>query len=144
MDKKDVLDRIASMGLIAVVHAPSPESTLELVQALIKDGVWGIEITYTTRNASCQAGSDVVKLFPGSLGGPDYLKALHGPFPDIPLIPTGGVDIDNMADWFQAGAFAVGAGSSLCPKAWVAESRCEQITARAKNFFQAVEGARAN
>lgn len=53
--------------------------------------------------ASVQLGSDVVKLFPGSLGGPEYMKALKGPFPNIPMMPTGGVDIDNIADWFAAG-----------------------------------------
>ena len=87
-------------------------------------------------------GSDMVKVFPGSLGGPAYLKALRGPFPDIPMMPTGGVSSENLVDWFEAGAVAVGAGSNLCPTAWAQEGRFEQITARASEFVKAVEQAR--
>jgi 2-dehydro-3-deoxyphosphogluconate aldolase/(4S)-4-hydroxy-2-oxoglutarate aldolase len=87
-------------------------------------------------------GSDVVKIFPGSLVGPSYLKDLRGPFPDIPLMPTGGVSVDNVADWFAAGAFAVGAGSALCPKALVVEGHFDEITQRAAAFVKAVAAAR--
>jgi hypothetical protein len=52
-------------------------------------------------------GAQAVKLFPGSSGGPSYLKALRGPFPDVPFVPTGGVSLENIADWFAAGAFAL-------------------------------------
>lgn len=92
---------------------------------------------------SRKLGSDVVKLFPGSLGGPEYLKALRGPFPDIPIMPTGGVSQDNVGDWFAAGAFAVGAGSNLCPTALAQERRFGEITALAKAFVQAVASARS-
>src|SRR3990172_4194682 len=90
-----------------------------------------------------QFGADVVKLFPGSLGGPDYLKALRGPYPDIPFMPTGGVEANNIADWFAAGAIAVGAGSNLCPTAWAKEGRFADITGRAKEFEAAVGKARS-
>jgi 2-dehydro-3-deoxyphosphogluconate aldolase/(4S)-4-hydroxy-2-oxoglutarate aldolase len=60
--------------------------------------------------------------------------ALRSPFPNLLIIPTGGVSADNVTDWFRAGTVAVGAGSSLCPKAWVAEGLFEEITARAQNF----------
>ena len=90
-----------------------------------------------------QLGADVVKLFPGSLGGPDYLKALRGPYPDIPFMPTGGVEANNIADWFAAGAIAVGAGSNLCPTAWAKEGRFADITERAKEFAAAVGKARS-
>lgn len=84
-------------------------------------------------------GSDVVKLFPGSLGGPAYLKALRGPFPDIPIMPTGGVKLDNVDDWFAAGAFAVGAGSNLCPKTLAEQGRFNEITEIAGAFVTAVD-----
>ena len=87
-------------------------------------------------------GSDVVKLFPGSLGGPKYMKALRGPFPNIPLMPTGGVNIDTIADWFAAGAFAVGAGSNLCSSAWAEEGRFEDIKTNAKEFVKIVQAVR--
>jgi 2-dehydro-3-deoxyphosphogluconate aldolase/(4S)-4-hydroxy-2-oxoglutarate aldolase len=88
-------------------------------------------------------GSDVVKLFPGSAVGPDYVKAIHGPFPDIPLMPTGGVSEDNLADWFRAGVFAVGAGSQLSPGKLAKEGRFAEITATAERFASAVAAARA-
>jgi len=88
-------------------------------------------------------GSDVVKLFPGSAVGPDYVKALHGPFPHIPLMPTGGVDEHNLTDWFRAGVFAVGAGSQLSPVKLAREGKFEEITAIAARFAAAVARARA-
>jgi 2-dehydro-3-deoxyphosphogluconate aldolase/(4S)-4-hydroxy-2-oxoglutarate aldolase len=87
-------------------------------------------------------GSDVVKLFPGSLGGPAYLQAIRGPFPEIPIMPTGGVEAGNIADWFAAGAFAVGAGSNLCPKPLVQSGRWPEITALARDFVAAVAAGR--
>lgn len=89
-------------------------------------------------------GSDVVKVFPGSLGGPAYLKALKGPFPDIPMMPTGGVNENNLGEWFAAGAFAVGAGSNLCPKDLAVAGEFGKITAIAKKFISAVQTARNN
>jgi 2-dehydro-3-deoxyphosphogluconate aldolase/(4S)-4-hydroxy-2-oxoglutarate aldolase len=88
-------------------------------------------------------GSDVVKLFPGSQGGPAYLKALKGPFPFIPMMPTGGVSASNVGDWFLAGVFAVGAGSELCPPALAKEGRFAEITQKAVEFVQAISRARA-
>ncbi len=90
-----------------------------------------------------QLGADVVKLFPGSQGGPKYMEALRGPFPDIPLMPTGGVSADNVGAWFAAGAYAVGAGSALCPRAWAEEGRFDEITQRAQAFVDALEEARS-
>lgn len=60
-----------------------------------------------------QAGATCVKLFPGSAVGPGYLKALRGPLPHIPLMPTGGVDEQNLGEWLAAGAVAVGMGGHL-------------------------------
>jgi 2-dehydro-3-deoxyphosphogluconate aldolase/(4S)-4-hydroxy-2-oxoglutarate aldolase len=87
-------------------------------------------------------GSDVVKIFPGSLGGPAYLKALRGPFPFIPMMPTGGVSAANLGEWFEAGAFGVGAGSELCPPSLAKEGRFAEITRRAALFVQEVKKAR--
>ena len=72
------------------------------------------------------------------------MKALRGPFPDIPMMPTGGVNIDNIGDWFAAGAFAVGAGSNLCPLAWAKEGRFDEIKANAAEFVNIVQTARSS
>lgn len=70
-------------------------------------------ITPTEVVNAWEAGASCIKLFPGSLVGPAYAKALAGPLPDIPLMPTGGVSIGNMAEWFDAGVVAVGMGGNL-------------------------------
>lgn len=66
-----------------------------------------------------EAGADIIKIFPAFVGGPQYLKALHGPLPQIPLMPTGGVDLETLPAYLQAGACAVGLGSSLVTKKMV-------------------------
>ncbi|HEY42422.1 MAG TPA: bifunctional 4-hydroxy-2-oxoglutarate aldolase/2-dehydro-3-deoxy-phosphogluconate aldolase [Anaerolineae bacterium] len=123
----------------------SPHCSEELAKAMVETGL-AVMIGALTPSEVVQArewGADVVKVFPGSLVGPGYLKALRGPFPDIPVMPTGGVSIENVADWFAAGAYAVGAGSDLCPSAWAKEGRFDEITERAKTFVKEVEKARS-
>jgi 2-dehydro-3-deoxyphosphogluconate aldolase/(4S)-4-hydroxy-2-oxoglutarate aldolase len=122
----------------------SPHTEPALAQAMVATGlpVMMGALTPTEVVASRQLGSDVVKLFPGSLGGPEYMKALKGPFPNVPMMPTGGVDIDNIGDWFAAGAVAVGAGSQLCPKNLAAAGKFDEITAIARSFVTAVAAAR--
>ena len=63
--------------------------------------------------AGMEAGADIIKVFPGELFGPKILKSIHGPIPQAELMPTGGVSLDNVAEWIAAGAVAVGAGGSL-------------------------------
>src|SRR5690606_40532076 len=79
-------------------------------------------------------GADVVKIFPASLGGPALLRALRGPFPDAPLMPTGGVTSENIPDWIAAGAVAVGAGGDLCPATALVEERYDVIERLAREF----------
>lgn len=81
-------------------------------------------------------GVDIIKLFPGSLAGPSYVKAIHGPYPHFQIMPTGGVSLDNIEDWFKAGVVAVGAGSNL-----VKGSR-EEITQKAKQYLEKIAEVR--
>lgn len=213
MKKEKILQKIKDLGLLAVIRGPSAELTLKAVDALIKGGVLGIEITLSTPDAfsvvktlndqygsdivlgmgtltdpeqvsqakkagskflvspileeslakamvnselvsmvgamtpsevfkAYKLGSDVIKIFPGRLGGPDFIKDIRGPFPDIPLMPTGGVDLDNITEWFAAGVIAVGAGSNLCPKKLIIEGKFSEVTEIAKIFVEAVKKAR--
>jgi 2-dehydro-3-deoxyphosphogluconate aldolase/(4S)-4-hydroxy-2-oxoglutarate aldolase len=88
-------------------------------------------------------GGDMVKVFPAqSVGGAGYLRALRGPFPDIPLVPTGGVTLDNMREMFDAGAAAVGVGTELIPKDALARRDYAAIGALATQFLIAVRQAR--
>ena len=101
-------------------------------------GITPTEILDATR-----AGADLIKVFPiKSLGGASYIRALRGPFPDLPLIPTGGVDLNNVADFIRAGATAVGVGSELVPREVLASGNYQSIAARAERFVTAVAHAR--
>ena len=84
--------------------------------------------------------ADAVKLFPASLGGPAYLRALRGPFPDVAWFPTGGVSPANLREWLDAGATAVGAGGELTPAQAVQSGDWERITGLARSFVAAVGG----
>jgi 2-dehydro-3-deoxyphosphogluconate aldolase/(4S)-4-hydroxy-2-oxoglutarate aldolase len=90
-----------------------------------------------------RAGADLVKVFPvQSLGGPTYIRSLRGPFPDLPLVATGGVSIDNVADYFRAGATAVGVGSELISHTAVAAGDYDAIGRRAEQFLAAIASVR--
>jgi 2-dehydro-3-deoxyphosphogluconate aldolase/(4S)-4-hydroxy-2-oxoglutarate aldolase len=83
--------------------------------------------------------AEVVKLFPASLGGVSYLKALLAPLPELRIVPTGGVSATNASEWLAAGAFAVGAGGDLCPPALIAEGRFDELTRRARGYREALD-----
>jgi 2-dehydro-3-deoxyphosphogluconate aldolase / (4S)-4-hydroxy-2-oxoglutarate aldolase len=88
-------------------------------------------------------GGDIVKVFPAShAGGPTYLKALKGPFPQIDLLPTGGVNLDTIAAFIEAGAVAVGVGGELVLKSAIAAGDFDRITVLARQFVDALEHAR--
>lgn len=87
-----------------------------------------------------EAGCDFVKLFPGSLLGPEGAKAIRGPLPQAPLIPTGGVSLENAADWIRAGCEAVGVGGELTKGARTSDYGA--VTAAARQFVEAVRSAR--
>ena len=86
--------------------------------------------------AAHREGADIVKVFPASTGGPEHLRAMHAVFPDIPLCPTGGVSLDNMKKYFDAGAVFVGVGNDIVdPKALAAGDRA-RVVAHAMRFLE--------
>lgn len=214
MDKSETLEKIANIGLLAVLRAPSSEGCRRAVEVLVESGVTGIEVTYSTPDAAAVISSvagdygedvvvgagtvltteqavaaadagarflvspgtdeevvlamagtdrvvmagaltptevmkairldvDVIKIFPGSLGGPSYLRSLRGPFPNVPFMPTGGVSADNVADWFAAGAVALGAGSELASAKDIQAADFAGIREKAGSFVAAVREARS-
>ncbi len=86
-----------------------------------------------------EAGADIVKVFPADVGGPNYLKTLHGPLPQIRLLPTGGVNLDTLPHFLKAGACAVGLGSALVEKQAVQEGNMDRISELARQFVNLVE-----
>jgi 2-dehydro-3-deoxyphosphogluconate aldolase/(4S)-4-hydroxy-2-oxoglutarate aldolase len=100
-------------------------------------------LTPTEVLTAWEAGADGVKVFPCSaVGGAKYIKALKAPLPHIDLIPTGGVNLETIGDFLDAGSFAVGVGSELIDGKSIAEGNYKIITERARKFRQAVVSAR--
>jgi len=89
-----------------------------------------------------EAGADMVKVFPATLGGPQYFKDLHGPLPHIKLVPTGGVSLENTGDFIKAGAMAVAVGGNLVNSKLVKEGRFADIAETARKFVTEVKKAR--
>jgi 2-dehydro-3-deoxyphosphogluconate aldolase/(4S)-4-hydroxy-2-oxoglutarate aldolase len=122
----------------------SPGTEARLAAAMLDTGatVLAGALTPSEVMATLACGVHVVKLFPASLGGPAFLKALRGPFPDVAFVPTGGVTADNLGDWLAAGAVAVGAGGELCSASAMAAGDWAAITASARDFSAAAQRAR--
>ncbi len=87
-----------------------------------------------------KAGCELIKIFPGSLPGPEYLKALHGPLPQASFLPSGGVSLANVKQWIDCGAAALSAGGYLTAPAKTGDY--EEITKRSKAFVHAVKEAK--
>jgi len=101
-------------------------------------------LTPTEVITAWSAGADLVKVFPcGSVGGASYVKNLKGPFPQIKIIPTGGVSLTTAADFIKAGASALGVGTDLVDVKAIREGNPQVVTDRAKQFLDIVREARA-
>jgi len=87
-----------------------------------------------------EAGADIVKVFPGELFGPRIIKAIRGPLPQAELMPTGGVTVENAAEWIKAGAVALGVGSSLTAGARTGDY--DKVTETARLFIERIREAR--
>ncbi len=209
--KSPVLQKIANIGIVAVVRAENSEQAEEIAQSCIIGGVTAIEITYTVPGATeviktltekfsaqelilgagtvldaetaqaaissgatfivspafdlavsqlclnrqipyipgcmtiteiitaTNAGNELIKIFPGSVFGPNFIKAIKGPLPDVQLMPTGGVNLDNVTQWIQNGSIAVGVGGELTKGAKTGDY--DLITQTARKFVSAVKNA---
>lgn len=87
-----------------------------------------------------ELGIQVMKLFPAGILGPDYVKSLKGPFPDIELMGVGGIDADNVADYYKAGCFSFALGSSVVPRGAMIQD-IPEIRKRTKHFMAALDSA---
>ena len=115
---------------------------LEVARAEGVASVPGV-LTPTEILAALRAGADLLKIFPvAPVGGPAYLRALRGPFPDPPLVPTGGVTLESIPDYFAAGAFAVGVGGELVSRAALERGDFAALSALAARYVAAVETGR--
>jgi 2-dehydro-3-deoxyphosphogluconate aldolase/(4S)-4-hydroxy-2-oxoglutarate aldolase len=92
--------------------------------------------------AAHERGADIVKVFPATMLGPQFLKDVRAPLPAVKLMPTGGVTVENAGDWIRAGAVAVGLGSSLVDAKAIESSRFDVITANARKVVANIAAAR--
>ncbi|PFP24675.1 bifunctional 2-keto-4-hydroxyglutarate aldolase/2-keto-3-deoxy-6-phosphogluconate aldolase [Bacillus sp. AFS073361] len=97
-------------------------------------------MTLTEMKRALEAGVDIVKLFPGSAFGPDFVKAVKAPLPQINIMPTGGVSLDNVEQWIKNGCVAVGVGGNLLAPAKTGDFN--KITEYAKQYIEKVQAAR--
>ena len=118
-------------------------STIEMVKRYSKVICPGA-LTPTEVLTAWEAGADVVKVFPcGNVGGAKYIKALKGPFPQIEMIPTGGVNLETAGDFLKAGACAVAVGGELVDAKSMKEGRFDVIEDRARQYLAVIAKARA-
>ena len=116
--------------------------TIEMCKRYSKVIIPGV-LTPTEVMTAWDAGANLVKIFPvDNMGGPSYLKALKAPLPQVMMVPTGGVTLDNVSDYFAAGASAVAVGSSMMNSKAMREGRFEVIEQAARDFQKAVAEAR--
>jgi len=101
-------------------------------------------LTPTEALVAWQAGADLVKIFPcNSVGGPSYIRSLKGPFPQMEVVVTGGVDLENVGQYLAAGVAAVGVGEIILDREAIEAANVGQITVNARRFVDAIKAARS-
>jgi 2-dehydro-3-deoxyphosphogluconate aldolase/(4S)-4-hydroxy-2-oxoglutarate aldolase len=124
----------------------SPGLNLETVAFAAREGklIMAGALTPTEVMAAWEAGADFIKIFPcGQVGGAKYIKALKGPFPQIPFIPTGGVNLNTAAEFLEAGSVALGIGGELVQAEALKTNKPEIIVENARKFLAIVKHTRA-
>jgi len=125
----------------------TPTLNLDLIQLAHRYGVVIVPGTATPTEilTAWNAGADMVKVFPAAqLGGPEYIKAIRGPLPQILLVPTGGVNLQNAGAFIKAGATALGVGGELVDKKAVKEKKFNVITDNTRAFLRVIKEARGS
>jgi 2-dehydro-3-deoxyphosphogluconate aldolase / (4S)-4-hydroxy-2-oxoglutarate aldolase len=212
MSKIEVLHKIVTSGVVAVIRAENPEQAARIADACARGGITALEITFTVPGAAgviehlakkcspeillgagtvldpetarvailagahfvvspalnpetarlcnryqvpympgaatlgeviaaMECGADIVKVFPGEILGPAFVKAVKGPLPQAQLMPTGGVNLENVAQWINAGAVAIGVGGNLT--AGAKSGDFASISQVARQFVEKIKEARA-
>src|SRR5258707_3471539 len=123
----------------------SPGLNLQTVELAVREGklMMAGALTPTEVITAWDAGADFVKIFPcGQVGGAKYIKALKGPLPQIPLVPTGGVNLNTTAEFIEAGAAALGIGGELVQAEALKSNKPEIIIENARKILAILKQAR--
>lgn len=135
----DQVERSVAAGATFLVSPgldPELVSLMQETELAVMPGV----LTPSEVMTALRLGIRTVKLFPGSLGGPSYVKTLLGPFPEVSFVPTGGVSLENIEEWFAAGVFAVGVGGALAPPDLERKDHSD-VVELARKFVRAAQSA---
>ncbi|RKD22947.1 2-dehydro-3-deoxyphosphogluconate aldolase [Ammoniphilus oxalaticus] len=146
------------VGAGTVLDAPTAKTAIEMGADFIFAPVWDEETIQLTNRygkisipgvmtpteivKAYQAGADLLKIFPGRSLGVDYIKELRGPLGHIPMMPTGGITLENVAKFIQNGAVAVGVGGALLDQQLIEAGRYDELEALARQFSTAIQAAR--
>jgi 2-dehydro-3-deoxyphosphogluconate aldolase/(4S)-4-hydroxy-2-oxoglutarate aldolase len=137
----------AEKGILAGAQfVVSPSLHKDVLDACVKNGVVGCPGTFTATEIvqASRWGADLIKLFPASVVGPSYIKSILAPLPWAKLVPTGGIDVHNAADFIRAGAFCVGVGGALVSANATAAGRYDLITSSARELVATIKSARGS
>ncbi|RQG93617.1 bifunctional 4-hydroxy-2-oxoglutarate aldolase/2-dehydro-3-deoxy-phosphogluconate aldolase [Natrarchaeobius chitinivorans] len=156
---RELADTDAVVGAGTVLDAPTaqavvdagasfvlaPDCNPEVIRCCNRHGVVSIPgvMTPTEAVTAMEAGANMLKLFPAATVGPDHVGAVQGPLPDVDVVPTGGVSIETVSDFLEAGAVAVGVGSAIVDYEAVRAGDTRRIRETAAEFVDAVEEARS-
>jgi 2-dehydro-3-deoxyphosphogluconate aldolase/(4S)-4-hydroxy-2-oxoglutarate aldolase len=137
----ETAERVIDAGAKFLV---SPVFRLPLIEAAGRRGVPIMPGCFSPTEilAAWEAGADIVKVFPATALGPGFLRDVHGPLPQVKLMPTGGVTVENAGDWIRAGAVAVGVGSALLDASALSSGSFAKITENARRIIENVTLAR--
>ena len=137
----DTVAQVADAGARYVV---SPVFRRAVIEACHARGLAAMPGCFTPTEIldAWDAGADIVKVFPATTLGPSYLKDVRAPLPQVKLMPTGGVTVENAGDWIRAGAVAVGVGTSLLDANAIADGRFEVLRTNAERMIANVRAAR--
>jgi len=134
---------------LAIVHGAdfvfSPSLHQDVIKTALRYGKIAVPgvMTPTEMITALEWGADLVKIFPAAGLGVRYIKDVKAPFPQVPVIPTGGVDLNNVADFIKAGVAAVGIGGNLMDKAAIEQNDFAKITQIAAKYVEAIQSARS-
>lgn len=136
-------DAVIDAGATFVV---GPVLSMPVIETAKRRGIAVMPGCYSPTEilAGWRAGADIIKVFPATSLGPKYFKDIRGPLPDIKLMPTGGVSVENAGEWIKAGAVAVGIGTDLLDKKMIDSGDFDGLRRRAELLVRNVQSARNN
>ncbi len=132
--------RIAILSGAQYVVSPHLDESILRLCARYRIACMPGVFTPTEAVRALENGADILKIFPGDIATPKFIKALHGPLPQAQMMPSGGVSLENAAEWIKAGAVALGAGGSLTGTA--KDGDYSAITEKAKRFIEIIKESR--